>query len=76
MTRGADLSRCSGDGFTVSARYVPSLAFPVLAVVDVRQNGQSVGTLTVPAVDGYAVYRHPAVYLREYREAMGVPDVA
>ena len=31
MMRAADLSRCSGDGFEVSARYVPSLAAPVTA---------------------------------------------
>ena len=71
MMRGSDLVRSAGDGFTVSARYVPTLAAPVLAVVDVRQNGRSVCTLTVPAVDGFTVFRHPAVFLPAYRVALG-----
>lgn len=70
MTRGPDLVRSCGDGFTVTARYVPSLRAPVLAVVSVSLAGNVLQAVTVPAVDGFTVYSHPAVYLADYREAV------
>lgn len=72
MTRGPDLIRSSGDGFTVTARYAPTLAAPALCTVAVRDNGGAVvGAVTVPAVDGYSVWAHTTVYVPAYREAMG-----
>jgi hypothetical protein len=70
MTRGPDMTRSAGDGFTVSARYVPELAFPVLAVVAVKHGAQVIDTLTVPACAGMKVFRHPAVYLPTFRAAL------
>lgn len=65
-----DLTRCSGDGFTVTARYVPTLRNPVLCTVSVSKAGAVVDVRTVPAVDGSDVWRHPAVYLPAYRETL------
>jgi hypothetical protein len=68
--RGPDMSRGAGDGFTVSARYVPELAFPVLAVVAVKHGTEVIDTMTVPACAGMNVYRHPAIYLPAFRAAL------
>ena len=71
MMRGPDMSRSAGDGFTVSARYVPTLAAPAVCTVVVRSAVGIVATVTVPAVDGMMVFRHPAVFLPAYRVALG-----
>lgn len=70
MNRGPDLSRTAGDGFTVTARYVPNLRSPILCTVAVSQAGAVVDCRTVPAVDGMTVWAHPAVYLPAYRAAV------
>lgn len=67
----SDISRTNG-GFTVSASFVPTLAAPISAVVAVSLHDVSVGSVTVPAVDGYVVYRHAALYVREYADALTV----
>jgi len=70
IARGPDMVRGAGDGFTVTARYVPSLDVPALAVVAVSLAGVTIEAVTVPAVQGIDVYRHPAVYLPMFRAAL------
>lgn len=66
----ADRSRDAGAGYTVAARYRPSLRAPVSVDVDVTLAGALIGSATVPAVDGGAAYWHTALYVPEYAHAL------
>jgi hypothetical protein len=68
--RGPDMVRGAGDGFTVTARYVPTLDVPACAIVAVQLAGRTIEAVTVPAVQGIDVYRHPAIYLPAFRAAL------
>jgi hypothetical protein len=56
-------------GFQVALTYVPSLANPTLAVVEVTvENGTILlDSLDVLALDGFDVYRHTALYSEALR---------
>ena len=72
----ADLVRSQG-GYTVSLSFLPALEVPLSALVAVRIGSTLVGDTLVPAARGLDVYRHAALFVPAYADALtvkGCPD--
>ena len=68
-----DLFR-TADGYSVAVWYRPSLArageTDARATVEISHGAEALDALDVPALDGFRVYSHAAVYSASYAEAL------